>query len=95
MARGYQIAVCTGCRTALGGSCTCEGGVTARPVTVVDLRDVEPLVEALREAVDMVADWAGYASPYFQEKWDLDGDLAKLRAALQPFDALDPKEKQT
>lgn len=70
MARGYHLAVCTGCRTALGGSCTCEGGVTARPVTVVDLRDVEPLVDAVR---DTLCDD------------ELCARCDHLRAALQPF----------
>ncbi len=37
---------------------------------------------ALRLAVDAVEHWASYASPYFQEKHDLAGDLQKLRAAL-------------
>ncbi len=42
----------------------------------------EKLRAALRLAVDAVEHWASYASPYFQEKHDLAGDLQKLRAAL-------------
>ena len=45
-------------------------------------RDNDRLAEALREARAMVEDWAGYASEYFQDKHDLQGDLAKLDAAL-------------
>ncbi len=37
---------------------------------------------ALGLAIDAVEHWASYASPYFQEKNDLAGDLQQLRAAL-------------
>ena len=40
------------------------------------------LMEALKDAREMVSDWAGYASPYFQEKHDIDGDLKKLDDAI-------------
>jgi hypothetical protein len=40
------------------------------------------LREALRLAIDAVEFWAAYATPYFQDKHDLAGDLQKLRAAL-------------
>lgn len=36
----------------------------------------------LRARDDMVC-WGAYASPYFQEKWDLAGDLAAIDAALE------------
>ena len=42
----------------------------------------EKLRSALGLAIDAVEHWASYASPYFQEKHDLAGDLQKLRAAL-------------
>jgi len=42
----------------------------------------EKLRAALRLAIDAVEHWASYASPYFQEKHDLAGDLQELRAAL-------------
>jgi len=45
------------------------------------MTDIE-LVKALREARMMVAEWGEYASPYFQEKWDLAGDLAKLDSVI-------------
>jgi len=45
-------------------------------------KEIERLRAALRLAVDAVEHWASYASPYFQEKHDLAGDLQKLRAAL-------------
>jgi hypothetical protein len=40
------------------------------------------LREALRLAIDAVEFWAAYATPYFQDKHDLEEDLRKLRAAL-------------
>lgn len=46
-------------------------------------RRAEQLEDALREAREMVEDWAGYASEYFQAKHDLQGDLAKLDAVLR------------
>jgi len=42
----------------------------------------DELLEALKDAREMVSDWAGYASPYFQEKHDIDGDLKKLDDAI-------------
>ena len=42
----------------------------------------ENLRESLRLAIDAVEFWSSYASPYFQDKHDLSGDLQKLRAAL-------------
>ena len=44
--------------------------------------EIEKLRVALRLAVDAIEHWASYASPYFQEKHDLAGDLQELRAAL-------------
>jgi len=45
--------------------------------------EIERLRAALREARDDVDSWGAYASPYFQEKWDLEGDLARIDAALK------------
>ena len=44
--------------------------------------EIEKLRAALRLAIDAVEHWASYASPYFQEKHDLAGDLQEMRAAL-------------
>jgi hypothetical protein len=44
--------------------------------------EVLRLRDALAEAVEDIEHWAGYASEYFREKWDLAGDLAKYRAVL-------------
>lgn len=44
--------------------------------------EIEKLRAALRFAMDAVEHWASYASPYFQEKHDLAGDLQEMRAAL-------------
>ena len=46
------------------------------------IRQRDELLEALKDAREMVSDWAGYASPYFQEKNDIDGDLKKLDDAI-------------
>ena len=55
----------------------------ANPAAVLELiRQRDELVEALKDAREMVSDWAGYASPYFQEKYDIDGDLKKLDDAI-------------
>lgn len=42
----------------------------------------DELLASLKDAREMVSDWAGYASPYFQEKHDIDGDLKKLDDAI-------------
>jgi hypothetical protein len=42
----------------------------------------DELLAALKDAREMVSDWAGYASPYFQEKHDIDGDMKKLDDAI-------------
>ena len=55
----------------------------ANPAAVLELiRQRDELMEALKDAREMVSDWAGYASPYFQEKHDIDGDLKKLDDAI-------------
>jgi len=43
---------------------------------------VKELEAALREAIDAIEGWAGYASDYFRDKHDLAGDLSRARAAL-------------
>ena len=40
------------------------------------------LVGALEEAAENIAEWGAYASEYFQNKYDLQGDIDKARAAL-------------
>lgn len=53
------------------------------PSTILELiRQRDELLDALKDAREMVSDWAGYASPYFQEKHDIDGDLKKLDDAI-------------
>jgi hypothetical protein len=46
------------------------------------LAEVTRLRAALLEAADDVQSWGAYAGEYFQEKWDLAGDIARIRAAL-------------
>ena len=43
---------------------------------------------ALDNAGAMVDDWAGYASSYFREKHDLDGDLLQLRTSAEDIRVL-------
>ena len=43
--------------------------------------EIERLRAALIDAADSVEDWGAYAAEYFQEKWDLKGDIAAIRAA--------------
>ena len=50
--------------------------------TMEAVAEIEKLRAALRLAIDAVEHWASYASPYFQEKHDLAGDLQEMRAAL-------------
>ena len=55
----------------------------ANPAAILALiQQRDELMEALKDAREMVSDWAGYASPYFQEKHDIDGDLKKLDDAI-------------
>jgi len=55
----------------------------ANPAAILELiRQRDELLEVLKDAREMVSDWAGYASPYFQEKHDIDGDLKKLDDAI-------------
>ena len=62
----YERAMVHSC----GPTCTRAGCVNAR------------LRAALQDAIDSVESWGAYASPYFQEKWDLAGDIKRLQAVL-------------
>lgn len=42
----------------------------------------EELADDLQEARDAVADWATYASEYFQQKHDLQGELDRINRRL-------------
>ena len=44
-------------------------------------------LEALVEAHVCIASWGAYASSYFQEKHDLEGDVARARAAADKIRA--------
>lgn len=50
-------------------------------------RQRDQLLEALNEAKYLIADWGAYASPYFQEKHDLSGDIAKIEAVIAAVEA--------
>lgn len=45
----------------------------------------EELLEALRWAREDVEHWGAYASEYFQEKWDLAGDLARIDGTIAKY----------
>lgn len=45
---------------------------------------VRELEGTLRDAIESVESWAAYAGDYFRKKHDLAGNLAELRAALNP-----------
>lgn len=40
---------------------------------------LELAIYLLEEAIVEISDWGAYASPYFQEKWELENTLAKFR----------------
>lgn len=44
--------------------------------------DILMLRASIAEAKSMVASWGAYAGEYFQEKWDLQGNIAELEQAL-------------
>lgn len=41
------------------------------------------LLESLKEAKNMVKMWGEYADKYYQEKWDLKGNVEKLEQAIK------------
>jgi len=45
--------------------------------TIAELRG------ALTEAIESIEDWSGYASPYFRDKYDVEGQIASLRSVLK------------
>jgi len=44
---------------------------------------IEELEASLRDAIEDIEHWTGYADDYFAERWDLAGDLAKHRRTLE------------
>ena len=40
-------------------------------------------IEALEECLDDLQGWAAYASDYFQDKWDLDGEVKAYKDKIQ------------
>ena len=43
--------------------------------------EVERLRAVVLEAADLIAEWGSHAGQYFQWKWDLAGDVARIRSA--------------
>ena len=66
--------------------CGMSGAFTAWNRRASDA-EIERLRAVLVEARDDVGSWGAYASPYFQEKWDLEGNIARIDAALSPLPA--------
>ena len=48
--------------------------------------DNERLRGLLADAAEDIEHWGGYASPYFQDKWNLQADIDKYRAAAGTTD---------
>jgi hypothetical protein len=58
------------------------------PAAILELiRQRDELMEALKEARELVEDWGAYAPAYMQEKHDLEGDMNKLDAAIARAEA--------
>ena len=51
--------------------------------------DIEFLVAELKFARDAVNEWSAYATDYFVQKWDLEGDLKRIDAAIARFEIPD------
>lgn len=49
---------------------------------VVQRGDYTLLREELALARDLIEAWGNYADPFIQEKWDLAGDLARIKDVL-------------
>jgi hypothetical protein len=86
-ARAYSVVVHTGCGKSLN-ECRCGTGmepptraVTAKSVIAIDSRDVEPLIEAAREALT-----------YFEGPENQAGEA--LADALEPFTPDTGEEKR-
>jgi hypothetical protein len=60
---------------------TADGTVIVHDAAALVAR-IAQLEAALSDAIECVGSWAAYASPYFQEKHALAGDIARLQAAL-------------
>lgn len=50
------------------------------------INNFEKMHEALKDARESVEVWASYASPFFREKGDLAGDLARIDAVLKEIE---------
>ena len=54
-----------------------KNALEAAQSTIAELRG------ALTEAIESIEDWSGYASPYFRDKYDVEGQIASLRSVLK------------
>ena len=57
------------------------------------LEEVRILREGLIDAQEMIIEWSGYASDYFKEKWNLEGDLKQIDEALTKADEVGKVEE--
>lgn len=92
-----EMCVCTKCAEQNDGN-------NSKLVPIVETHENETVVrlnaenEALRahlaDAIDQIKDWGAYASEYFQKKHDLDGNVARFKAALE-MTQRDPRNGKT
>ena len=47
------------------------------------IADRDALRAGLADAIESLKSWGEYASPYFRDKWDLDGDIKRLQTLLK------------
>ncbi len=58
-------------------------GIEADKERIAELeRRLAVAVETLKNAKENISDWGEYASAYFQEKYDLKGDIARIDTTL-------------
>lgn len=89
-----ETAICLECGAMDGtrewvlGDGTCDiGHGPTQTVPVLPASIAADLAEALEECIQLASEGWDYASPYFREKWDCEGEIEKARAALTKYHA--------
>jgi len=70
-------------RCECGADECCANLVRACQETLAAQSTIAELRGALTEAIESIEDWSGYASPYFRDKYDVEGQIASLRSVLK------------
>lgn len=52
-------------------------------------REIEPVIAEIEETI---REWAAYADTYFQEKWDLEGEIKNIKDRLRALGGDDATE---